>query len=89
MVSWPLKIEQMCERKLDVLLEDEDKYLRQLESDVITLSERLDNNQVNTHSGDVRVPGWVPGWGGARRGGAGRGEAGRGISHEIGGLEVP
>ncbi|GFS18450.1 dynein heavy chain 1, axonemal [Elysia marginata] len=46
MVSWPLKIEQMCERKLDFLLEDEDRYLRQLESDVITLTERLDNNQI-------------------------------------------
>ncbi|KAK3782184.1 hypothetical protein RRG08_032935 [Elysia crispata] len=46
MVSWPLRIEQMCEKKLEFLLEDEDRYLRQLESDVITLSERLDNNQI-------------------------------------------
>ncbi|GFO45344.1 dynein heavy chain 1, axonemal-like [Plakobranchus ocellatus] len=45
MVSWPLKIQDMCEKKLAVLDEDEDRYLRQLESDVITLSERLDNNQ--------------------------------------------
>ena len=38
----------MCEKKLEFLLEDEDRYLRQLESDVITLSERLDNNQVKS-----------------------------------------
>ncbi|XP_059153506.1 dynein axonemal heavy chain 1-like [Physella acuta] len=46
MISWPLKIEQMCEKKLEALEEDEDRYFRQLESDTITLNERLDTNQI-------------------------------------------
>lgn len=46
MLAWPFKIEQMCEKKLEALEEDEDRYLRQLESDTIALNERLDTNQV-------------------------------------------
>lgn len=49
MISWPLKIEQMCEKKLEALEEDEDRYFRQLESDTITLNERLDTNQVHLY----------------------------------------
>ncbi|XP_055888364.1 dynein axonemal heavy chain 1-like isoform X4 [Biomphalaria glabrata] len=46
MIGWPLRIEQMCEKKMEALEEDEDKYFRQLESDTITLNERLDTNQI-------------------------------------------
>ncbi|XP_005102124.3 dynein heavy chain 1, axonemal [Aplysia californica] len=46
MIGWPLKIEEMCEKKLEDLVEDEDRYFKQLDSDSIQLAERLENNQI-------------------------------------------